>query len=251
MRDSYYYGDDCDIYYDLEKICRHAVERSSGALIEIEIHHFASDDLLRFIADRCGNVKILRLVHCSRVSDECLSELAPKFCFLEELDLSYSGFLKETIEQMGRCCPLLISFKLNDKFYRSLQVGCDEEALAIAKTMPGLQRLQIFGNSLTNEGLRAILDSCSRLEMLDMRHCFNFSDCDLGRRCLERMKDFRAPNDSTADYPFNQEVHGLLSSEEDYPSGILDDDSLSDGDDGFYEFSGGSDMSEYEALYFD
>lgn len=33
----------------------------------------------------------------------------------------------------------------------------DDEALAIAETMPGL--LQLYGNGLTNKGLNAILDA--------------------------------------------------------------------------------------------
>ncbi|KAJ4824236.1 hypothetical protein Tsubulata_018056 [Turnera subulata] len=256
LRDPYYYEEDDavpGVTYDLEKICRHAVDRSSGALHDIVIHHFASDNLLRYISDRCVNLKILRLVYCSGVSDECLSVTAPNFRFLEELELSYCGFRSETIEQIGRSLPLLLSFKLNATCYTRLPIVCDDEAFAIAKSMPSLRRLQLFGNKLTNDGLLAILDSCHRLESLDLRHCFNvnLNDRELERRGIGRIKELRAPNDSTADYPFNQEIHDLVSSEEDYPSGISDVDLMSDDDDGFYEFSGGSDMSDYEALYFD
>lgn len=46
------YGDFFDNDYDLEKMCRHAVDRSAGQLQDINIEYFATDDLLRYIADR-------------------------------------------------------------------------------------------------------------------------------------------------------------------------------------------------------
>ncbi|KAL1207558.1 F-box protein SKIP19 [Cardamine amara subsp. amara] len=38
--------------YDLEIMCRHAVDRSQGGLVEIDIWHFGTDNLLKYIADR-------------------------------------------------------------------------------------------------------------------------------------------------------------------------------------------------------
>lgn len=45
-------GDLWDMDYDLEKMCRHAVDRSSGGLVDIDIQYFGTDDLLQYIADR-------------------------------------------------------------------------------------------------------------------------------------------------------------------------------------------------------
>ena len=45
----------------------------------------------------------------------------------------------------------------------------EDEALAIAETVPGLRHLQLFGNRMTNDGLKAILDGCPQLESLDLR----------------------------------------------------------------------------------
>jgi hypothetical protein len=45
-------GDIWDMDYDMVKICRHAVDRSSGALLHINIEYFGTDDLLLYIADR-------------------------------------------------------------------------------------------------------------------------------------------------------------------------------------------------------
>jgi len=38
--------------YDLESMCRHAVDRSHGGLIEIEIWYYGTNDLIMYIADR-------------------------------------------------------------------------------------------------------------------------------------------------------------------------------------------------------
>jgi hypothetical protein len=38
--------------YDLEKMCRHAVDRSCGQLVDINVENSGTDELLRHIADR-------------------------------------------------------------------------------------------------------------------------------------------------------------------------------------------------------
>ncbi|KAL1219995.1 F-box protein SKIP19 [Cardamine amara subsp. amara] len=38
--------------YDLEIMCRHAVDSSPGGLVEIDISYFGNDNLLNYIADR-------------------------------------------------------------------------------------------------------------------------------------------------------------------------------------------------------
>lgn len=38
--------------YDLEEMCRHAVDRSSGYLVDINIEYFGTDELLEYITNR-------------------------------------------------------------------------------------------------------------------------------------------------------------------------------------------------------
>lgn len=45
-------GDLFAMPYDLEKMCRHAVDRSEGQLVDINVEHFGTDELLLYIADR-------------------------------------------------------------------------------------------------------------------------------------------------------------------------------------------------------
>jgi hypothetical protein len=176
-----------------------------------------------------------------------LSEVAAKLPLLEELAISHCSLSKEALKAVGRCCPLLKSLKFNSEVYRIPHIECDEEALAIAKNMPGLRRLQLFGNKLTNDGVQAILDGCPHLESLDLRQCFNVNLVgNLERRCSEQIKDLRRPLDPTDDYEFDAELHeyGFF---DDCSSGLSDIDDLSDTY-GYYEFS---DSSNFDNDYQD
>lgn len=194
-----------------------------------------------------SELRRLRLVCCYNVSDEGLTEVAEKLPLLEELDISIGNLSKDPLEAIGRSCPGLKSLKFNMEGYRRPHIECDEEAFAIAKTMPELRHLQLFGNKLTNLGLVAILNGCPKLESLDLRQCFNVNlEGTLGKRCAEQIKDLRRPYDPILDYPFEAELYDDGSFDEDHPLGISDIDFLSDDDYDYYAFSGESDLSDYE-----
>ena len=192
-----------------------------------------------------SNLRSLRLACCYQISDEGLCEIAEKLPQLEELDISISNLTKDPLEAIGQCCPHLKTLKFNMEGYRRPHIECDEEAFAIAETMPTLHHLQLFGNKLTNEGLLAILDGCPHLESLDLRQCFNVNLAgSLGKRCAEQIKELRLPCDPTDDCPFEADVdYGSLDEDS---SAISDIDFLSDDDYDYYEFSGGSDFSDYD-----
>ena len=153
-----------------------------------------------------------------------MSELAAKLPLLEELDMTISSLSEEPLKALGHCCPLLKSLKWNQLWdgRPHIHVEGDEEfdddgeALAIAKNMPELRHLQLIGNKVTNDGLRAILDGCPHLESLDIRKCFNVTlSGNLGKRCAERIKNLRHPNDSTHDYGFMAEISDMDRFDED------------------------------------
>ncbi|KAK3002417.1 hypothetical protein RJ639_022315 [Escallonia herrerae] len=197
--------------YDLENLTMHAVDLSRGQLEGINIENFASDQLLLYIADRSSQLKRLRLVHCKEdISPEAFSEAFKKLPLLEELHLYFTAFDKGDIEVAGRFCTLLKSFKLNRQAYKH-PGKCDDEALAIAESMPKLRHLQLFGSMMTDNGLCAILDKCPHLESLDLRQCFNVCLAgDVWTRCFAQIKDLKLPFDSTDGYGFDTE---LLDSE--------------------------------------
>ncbi|KAI9122507.1 hypothetical protein K1719_006347 [Acacia pycnantha] len=245
---------DPDMPYDLEIMCRHAVGRSCGQLVDINVEYFGTDDLLKYITDSTSHLHRLRFACCYDISDEGLCEVAGKLPLLEELAISIGNITKDALEVIGQNCPNLKSLKFNMEANAARHLESDEEALAIARTMPELRHLQLFGNTLTNTGLCAILDSCSHLESLDLRHCFNLNlEGPLGKRCTEQIKDLRHPNDPTNDYPFDATMRHSESFDEDYPLGISDTDFLSDDDYqyDFYAFSDGSDFSDNVGYYFD
>ncbi|KAL1219996.1 F-box protein SKIP19 [Cardamine amara subsp. amara] len=204
--------------YDLEIMCRHAVDRSQGGLVEIDIWHFGTDNLLKYIADSSSNLRSLRLANCDQISDEGVVEAVVKLPLLEDLEISNSyEFSGKSLRVVGQSCPNLKTLKLNcspvtHDFFNSDR---DKIAISIAESMPELRHLQLYGNGLTNTGLNAILDGCPHLEHLDLRECFNIDLVgDLEKRCSERIGVLRRPNDSTDDFPLAM----FLESESDYDS---------------------------------
>ncbi|KAE8727619.1 F-box protein SKIP19 [Hibiscus syriacus] len=141
-------GDLHNMEYDPEKMCIHAVDRSCGQLLDINIENFGPDELLSYISERSIHLKRLRL-SCYYISNEGLSEAASKLPFLEELEIFIYPVSKQALKTIGRSCPLLKSFKYNLVRGKSFHYAPDDEALAIAQTMPELRRLQLLGNDLT------------------------------------------------------------------------------------------------------
>ncbi|KAL6269334.1 hypothetical protein ACE6H2_026245 [Prunus campanulata] len=241
-------GDYDDMFYDLDEMCRHAVDRSCSHLVDINIEHFGSNDLLEYITDSCGGIRRLRLVSCDMIFDEGLGKVASKLTMLEELEISLCNFSCTSLQVVGRSCPLLKSFKFNRSnlsddaigvfnYYDENPLRKDDEAFAIAGTMNGLHHLQLFANRLTNDGLMKILDCCPHLESLDLRHCFNLNlKGALGKRCAERIKQLRLPNDSIQDCEFRV----AASDCDDY--GFYDDP---EEDNGFYYDPAEFDCDEY------
>ncbi|KAM7260610.1 hypothetical protein ACFE04_011283 [Oxalis oulophora] len=163
---------------NLWMMCCQAIERSrDGQLIDIDIDFFGLGAILPYIAKRSSGLKRLRLASCFNISNKGLIQFSPKFPLLEELELTNLNFSKEALEAVGKSCPLLRSFKLNfaTPIFRFLNHSPDDQALAIAETMPGLRHLELFGNALTNIGLYAILNGCPHLESLDLRECIHIS----------------------------------------------------------------------------
>ncbi|CAA7046995.1 unnamed protein product [Microthlaspi erraticum] len=147
------------------------------------------------------------------ITRQALVEALVKLPLLEELELSQCSLAEESLKVVCQSCPNLKTLKLNKFGHRAdLGIVSDVVALAISETMRGLVHLQLVGNYLTNSGLNAILDNCPNLEHLDLRRCFNLNLVgDLEKRCLERIKYLRRPNDSTLDYPFHATIVAMDS----------------------------------------
>nr|GMD86641.1 putative F-box/LRR-repeat protein 23 [Ipomoea batatas] len=122
---------------DWDKICREVVNRSEGQLISIQLGHFATDDLLLFIAQRAKQLRHLGIFWYNRVSDE--------------------------------------------------------------GNMHRLKHLRLDGNQLTDKGVEAILDACSSLQSLNLKHCkYATLGGELGKRCSQQIKDLTHIHDPAA-----------------------------------------------------
>ncbi|VVB07873.1 unnamed protein product [Arabis nemorensis] len=172
--------------YDLEldRMCRHAVDRSVWS---------------KSTSATWG--PILSSTTLRTVTEKGLVDTVSKLPLLEELEVTLA-WLKLDLKGIGHSCPKLKTLKLNCSHYIPflLEFNDDDDGLAIAESMPQLHHLQLIRDKLTDIGLHAILDNCPHLEHLDLRKChINLSE-DSVKRCLERVKDFRHSNCSTADY---------------------------------------------------
>ncbi|XP_071690194.1 putative F-box/LRR-repeat protein 9 [Rutidosis leptorrhynchoides] len=194
-----------------EEICKQVVDRSQGQLVDLSITDFCTDELLQYISDRASQLKRLEVIWCFGELYGEWSVYFKKFPLLEELSIETTDIGPDDIEAAGRYCPLLKTLKVNQRFYKWSNLDKDDEesvqmlnetAIAIGKYLHDLSYLQLIGNSMTNIGLQAILDGCTHLESLDMRQCLyvDLKKDEIGKRCSERIKDLKHPNDSMEGY---------------------------------------------------
>ncbi|CAJ2640721.1 unnamed protein product [Trifolium pratense] len=193
--------------HNLEKICMYAIDQGGDHVEEINIEYFATDELIKHLAERTRNLRRIRISKCPKISDKVFCEAVKKFSLLEEVELSFNDELtKDSLEAIGQNCPHLKTLKFNQPYkgincrsYKGYK--SNKEALAIAKTMPGLRHLELWGNKLTNDGLVAILDGCPYLEFLDIRMCYNLvMHENLAKRCCDNIKKIRYPNEYIDDH---------------------------------------------------
>ncbi|KAL0442471.1 UNVERIFIED_CONTAM: putative F-box/LRR-repeat protein 21 [Sesamum latifolium] len=223
-------------------MCRHAVDRSQGQLIDIHIEYLGDDQLMQHISQRSSHLRRLTLACCYDISCEALIEALKRFPELEELHLIIMpSVLAGDIETIGISCPKLKSFTFNERgcMYPLLEESeldefaeeedCNECAVAVAKTMPNLRHLRLFANEMKNEGLQAILDGCPHLESLDLRQCYGIDlGGVLGKRCCQQIKHLKLPSDSVADYEWDagdscEEDGNSLWCSDEYSWGYFDD----------------------------
>ncbi|XP_047309301.1 putative F-box/LRR-repeat protein 23 [Impatiens glandulifera] len=199
---------------NIVKMAMNAIDRSRGQLIDLKIEDFGSEYLLMHLINRGNQLRSLRLVKCLNLFNEGLIEAVKKLPYLEELHIYYGKITYVGLELIGRNCPGLKSLTYNKQgMFPPVYFDYDEddghnfsnEAFAIARSMPELRHLSLFGNQMYNDGLEAILDSCPHLESLDIRQCFRveLEECyELSEKCFS-IKGFRPPNDCTDDYEFD------------------------------------------------
>ncbi|KAF5770771.1 putative F-box domain, leucine-rich repeat domain superfamily, F-box-like domain superfamily [Helianthus annuus] len=185
-----------------DKMCKHAVDRSQGQLVDITIVSTYDAELHLYVADRTSELRRLEMAHLFFFGKLTTVALM-KYPLLEELNLYEIRISKEEIETVGRYCPMLKTLKVNKRGYEGSLTRYNEIAIAIGQNLPGIRHLELIGNKMTNVGLRVILDNCHHLETLDLRECLYIDlEGDLGKQCSKQIKYLKLPNDSLEDYPY-------------------------------------------------
>ncbi|CAM8890789.1 unnamed protein product [Rhodiola kirilowii] len=208
IRDSHAY-----YWLDTEGMARHAVDRSCGQLLEINIEYFGTDEFIHYLAQHASQLRRLRLVSCHCVTEDVLKETAAQFPYLEELEVQSTPFSTAAVEAIGRSCPRMKSLKNNALGYSPQQAHDDDVAIIIAETMPQLCHLQLIGNMMTNDGLKVLLNKCISLESLDLRGSFFIDEEDGGLKkiCSERIKSVRFSKEPIGDDEFGGREHDHYS----------------------------------------
>ncbi|KAK1409572.1 hypothetical protein QVD17_36099 [Tagetes erecta] len=187
-------------------VCKHAVDRSQGQLVDITLVYDYGAQLLLYVIDRSSHLRRLEMAMYGSFIRRLIAKALMKFPMLEELNLYDITVSEEEIETMSRYCPMLKTLKVNYNIHRSWKKFTTVEeslkysnalAIAIGRHLVKLRHLELIGNNMTSIGLQVILDNCHDLETLDLRACFNLDlKGDLGKKCCEQIKHLKLPKDS-------------------------------------------------------
>ncbi|KAF8106321.1 hypothetical protein N665_0144s0032 [Sinapis alba] len=158
----------------LDRMLQMLILRSSGSLRKLSVTGLQNDSIFSFIAQHAGSLKTLKVPR-SGLSNSGVVNVAEKLSSLTFLDLSYCCKVgPEAIQAIGKHCKSLIEFCRNMHPLDVASVDShDDEAYAIASTMPKLKRLEIAYHRVSTEGVLKILSSCVFLEFLELRGCWD------------------------------------------------------------------------------
>lgn len=159
----------------------------------------------------------------SEITDHTVEKHAECLPALKVLDISNClNITSRGIEALGRHCKLLVQLKRNmpppdpPLGNNTTAKVVEEEALAVANTMPVLEQLELAYGLFSDLGLNAILNKCPLLRALDILGCWNVRlDGDIEDRCCA-LESFREP--------WEPEYRTDSSSGGDYDSNYTDSD---------------------------
>lgn len=122
------------------------------------------------------SLQTLRLPR-SEISNSIVEQVAGMLSGLTFLDVSYCKNIgAEALEAIGKNCKSLSGLR---RIMHPLEVidklSQDDEAIAIASTMPKLHHLEIAYLLVDTSSVLEIIRNCRELESLDIRGCWNVS----------------------------------------------------------------------------
>ncbi|CAL5385910.1 unnamed protein product [Camellia sinensis] len=154
---------------NIDQMLRMLIVRSGGSLRKLCVSELQSDLIFSFIADQ-----MLRLPR-SDMSDAIVEQVAGKLSSITFLDLSYCCKIgAPALEAIGKHCKLLTGLRRNmHPIDMDGKLSQEDEAHAIAVTMPKLKHLEMAYLLIDTQSVLEIISSCLELEFLDLRGCWN------------------------------------------------------------------------------
>ncbi|KAL3845154.1 hypothetical protein ACJIZ3_002557 [Penstemon smallii] len=158
----------------VEQMLQMLITRSCGSLRKLAVSGFTTDQTILFIANHAQSLQTLQLPR-SEIKDAIIEKVAGKLSTLTYLDLSYCiNIGAQALEAIGKHCKLITTLR---RVMHPLEVidklSQNDEALAIATTMPKLKHLEIAYMLVDTSSVIEILENCKQLELLDVRGCWN------------------------------------------------------------------------------
>lgn len=163
----------------IDRMIQMLFRRSSGSTLKLSVTRLQNDTIFSFIVENAGSLRTLQLPRCE-ITDSTVEQTAGKLTRITSLDLSYCCKIgARALEAIGKNCKALVTLRRNmhpqDSSGKPAQ---DDEAIAIATTMPNLKHLEMAYNLISTSGVLTILESCPKLEYLDLRGCWAADNLD-------------------------------------------------------------------------
>ncbi|KAG8373384.1 hypothetical protein BUALT_Bualt11G0018800 [Buddleja alternifolia] len=158
----------------VDGMLRLLITRSCGSLRKLSVSGLTGDQSISFIANHAQSLRTLRLPR-SEIHDPIVESVAGMLSNITSLDLSYSIQIgARALAAIGKHCKSLTTLR---RIMHPLEVleklSQDDEALAIASTMPRLKHLEIAYFLVETSSIVEIIENCKHLELLDVRGCWN------------------------------------------------------------------------------
>ncbi|KAL3524779.1 hypothetical protein ACH5RR_013151 [Cinchona calisaya] len=159
---------------DIDRMLQLLVTRSCGSLRKLCVSGISNDLSFAFIANHAKSLQTLRLPR-SEISNSIVEQVAGMLSTVTFLDLSYCTKIgAQALEALGKHCKFLTGLcRIMHPLEVIDKLSQDDEALAIASTMPKLKHLEIAYLLVTTSSVIEILTKCRQLQILDVRGCWN------------------------------------------------------------------------------
>lgn len=159
---------------NVDRMLRMLIIWSSGSLRKLCVSGLMTEPNFSFIAEHAHSLQTLRLPR-SDMNDAMMEKISGKLVNITFLDLSYCSKIgARALEVIGKSCKLLARLSLNmHPLDMEGKLSQNDEAHAIAATMPKLKHLEIAYHLIDTIGFLEIISSCLELEFLDLRGCWD------------------------------------------------------------------------------